>query len=157
MKRSVAITVAVVAIAVLILIGIAGCGSSGGVEDERATEVTTEEQVEVEPAVPTGQTTTVTGEVVELACYLANNLTGPKHAVCAVSCAEGGAPLGILDKKAGKAYLIVLDHGDLMGAKSDMVLKKFKPYIAKDVIATGKIIQRGGLTGIAVASVKAAN
>lgn len=140
MKRSVAIIVVVGAIAAAGLVfAVAGCRESS------------------ERTVAAGQTTTVRGEVVELACYLANNLTGPKHAVCAVSCAEGGAPLGILDKKAGKAYLIVLDHDDLMGAKSDMVLKKFKPYIAKDVTATGKIIQRGGLTGIAVASVKAAN
>jgi hypothetical protein len=106
-----------------------------------------------QPAEAAGGTTTIRGEVVDLACYLAHDLTGPKHAACAVSCAEGGAPLGILDKRAGKAYLVVLDHDKLMGAKSAQVLKMLKPHIGKDVLAKGKTIQRGGLTGIVLTSV----
>lgn len=106
-----------------------------------------------QPAEAAGGTMTIRGEVVDLACYLAHDLTGPKHAACAVSCAEGGAPLGILDKKAGKAYLVVLDHDKLMGANSDQVLKMLKPHIAKNVLAKGKAVRRGGLTGIALTSV----
>jgi hypothetical protein len=106
-----------------------------------------------QPAGAATGTTTIRGEVVDLACYLAHNLTGPKHAACALSCAEGGAPLGILDKKAGQVYLVVLDHDKLMGAKSNQVLAMLKPHIAKNVVAKGKILQRGGLTGILLTGV----
>jgi hypothetical protein len=109
-----------------------------------------------QPAQAATATTSVTGEVVDLACYLAHNLTGPNHAACAVSCATGGAPLGILDRQSGKAYLIVLDHDKLMGAKTNQILAMFKPYIAKNVTAKGKVVQRSGLTGFVVTSVAAA-
>ena len=139
MTRSSAITAAVLVVVAVRVVAfvVAGGGTSG-------------------QAQAAAQTTTIRGEVVDLACYLGHDLTGPKHASCAASCAQGGAPLGLLDKKANKVYLIVLGHDQLMGAKTDMVLKKLKPYIAKDVVVTGTRLQRGGLNGIAVASVKTA-
>ena len=37
----------------------------------------------------------VTGEVVNMACYIDHNATGPKHADCAQTCIKMGLPVGI--------------------------------------------------------------
>jgi len=42
-----------------------------------------------------GSTITVTGEVLDMACYIASNLSGPEHAECARTWAGGGEPQGL--------------------------------------------------------------
>src|SRR5204862_6517686 len=37
----------------------------------------------------------VTGEVLDMTCYIASNLSGPKHAECARICIRNGEPAGI--------------------------------------------------------------
>src|SRR4029077_12900987 len=37
----------------------------------------------------------VTGEVLDMTCYIAYNLSGPDHAECAKVCIRNGAPVGI--------------------------------------------------------------
>ena len=41
---------------------------------------------------------TVTGEVLDMACYLDHGATGEKHADCAKTCIESGLPVGIKGK-----------------------------------------------------------
>ena len=50
----------------------------------------------------------VTGEVVDLMCYMDHNATGDKHAACGTKCIKGGGPVGIVS--SGKAYLVVGEH-----------------------------------------------
>jgi hypothetical protein len=50
----------------------------------------------------------VTGEVVDMMCYVDHNATGDKHAKCAATCVKGGGPVGIVSN--GKAYLVVGEH-----------------------------------------------
>jgi hypothetical protein len=66
------------------------------------------------------------------------------------------APLGILDRKTGKAYLAVLDHEELMGGKQDAILKKLEPHVAKQVVAPGRVVERGDLTGFLITTVRPA-
>ena len=47
---------------------------------------------------------TITGEVVDLWCYLDHKAMGAGHKACAVACAKAGNPIGILDAK-GNVYL----------------------------------------------------
>ncbi|OLD66525.1 MAG: hypothetical protein AUI52_03710, partial [Acidobacteria bacterium 13_1_40CM_2_68_10] len=54
---------------------------------------------------------TLTGEIVDLACYIAHGAKGPDHAVCAAKCAEMGQPVG-LAASDGKVYILVADHAD---------------------------------------------
>lgn len=56
-----------------------------------------------------GDKVTVKGEVLDMACYMSQELKGPKHASCAKSCVKGGAPMGVLDSD-GNVLLIVEDH-----------------------------------------------
>jgi len=78
---------------------------------------------------------TVTGEVVDMMCYLDHNAMGDKHAACAAKCIKGGAPVGITSE--GKAYLIVGDHTPM----NDQLAE----YAGKTITAKGKIAERDGI------------
>jgi predicted lipoprotein with Yx(FWY)xxD motif len=43
-----------------------------------------------------GNEMTITGQVVDLNCYVTNSASGPGHKACAEQCAKAGVPLGIL-------------------------------------------------------------
>lgn len=81
---------------------------------------------------------TVTGEVVDMMCYVDHNATGEKHAQCAAKCIKGGGPVGILSE--GKAYLVVGDHKPM----NDQLAE----YAGKTITVKGKMANNGGITMI---------
>lgn len=92
---------------------------------------------------PAGKSETISGEMLDMACFMMHEGKGAKHAKCAGACVTGGAPLGVLTKD-GKVYLVVGDHDDK------------KPFIEAKALAgfnakiTGTTFTRGGLTAIVV-------
>lgn len=92
---------------------------------------------------PSGKTETISGELLDMSCYMMHEGKGKKHAKCAGACVQGGAPLGILTKD-GKVLLVVGNHEDQ------------KPYAEAKALAggnakiTGTVFTRGGLTAIVV-------
>ena len=85
----------------------------------------------------------ITGEVVDVLCYLRMDAKGPGHVQCAQYCANLGIPLGILEAGTGKIYLIFPEgHGN--------PLEKAAPLIGKQVEAVGKIHMKGGLHAMTV-------
>lgn len=56
---------------------------------------------------------TITGEVMDTWCYVSQIMggsdfvVGTTHHVCAVWCAAGGIPVGLLDKSDGQIYMIM--------------------------------------------------
>ncbi len=56
------------------------------------------------PAQKTPKQVTVTGEIVDLACYLDHGARGMKHQQCALTCLKNGEPMGLLTSE-GKVYL----------------------------------------------------
>ena len=60
-----------------------------------------------------GEKKTITGEVMDTWCYVSQIMggsdfvVGTTHHVCAVWCAAGGIPVGLLDKNDGKIYMIM--------------------------------------------------
>ena len=89
-------------------------------------------------AAETSAEKTVTGEVVDLMCYVDHNATGDKHASCAAKCIKSGGPVGIASE--GKTYLIVGDHKPMNEQLAD--------YAGKTITVKGKVAERGGLTMI---------
>ena len=68
----------------------------------------------IQPAIGAeGQQRTITGEVMDTWCYVSQIMgpsdfvIGTSHHVCAVWCAAGGIPVGLLDKSDGKIYMIL--------------------------------------------------
>ena len=58
---------------------------------------------------PVGVDSALSGEVVDLACYVGHGAKGPDHQKCALKCAQMGQPLGLLTPE-GKIYLLVADQ-----------------------------------------------
>jgi hypothetical protein len=77
----------------------------------------------------------ITGEVVDMMCYLDHNAMGEKHASCAITCVKGGGPVGIVSN--GKAYLVVGEHKPM----NDQLAE----YCGKTITLKGKLAERGGL------------
>src|SRR5258705_9781206 len=49
---------------------------------------------------------TVTGEILDMKCYMASGEHGDGHKECAATCIKGGSPMGILTED-GKVYLLI--------------------------------------------------
>jgi hypothetical protein len=82
-----------------------------------------------------GASKEVTGEIVDMMCYVDHNASGDKHAACAAKCIKGGGPVGIASE--GKTYLVVGDHKPM----NDQLAE----YAGKTVTLKGKIAERGGI------------
>lgn len=94
-----------------------------------------------------GETVTLKGEVLDMACYMSHEGMGDKHAKCAKTCLLGGAPAGILGSD-GTVTLLVEDHGAKKPYKALLELAGQKAEV------TGKRYTRGGLTAVVVSAVK---
>ncbi len=97
-----------------------------------------------EKAGPAGS---VTGEVIDSACYIKSGAKGEGHAKCAQSCAESGIPLAILEDGTNKVVWVA--------SKADMETPndKLKPYAGKKVTVKGTWAERGGAKLLVVESV----
>ena len=83
-----------------------------------------------------GADKTVTGEVVDMMCYVDHNAVGDKHGQsCGSKCIKGGGPVGIVDN--GKAYLVVGEHKPMNDELADSC--------GKTITLKGKFVERGGI------------
>lgn len=96
-----------------------------------------------------GKAAQITGLVVDIACFVGHDSSGPKHAKCAEACARAGNPLAIYDEATKTLYLPVsLDHKNPN--------TKLMKYIETKVKVTGVIMEKAGLKGVAIEKVEAA-
>jgi hypothetical protein len=98
------------------------------------------------PPVVQGQEITVKGEVLDMTCYIAYNLSGPEHAKCAHDCIRSGLPVGIKGEN-GKVYL-------LTGKAGKPVNAELADYAAKVVTIKGKESVRGGFAQLQVEEIR---
>ena len=81
----------------------------------------------------------VTGEIVDMMCYVDHNAVGEKHGQsCGAKCIKSGGPAGIVSD--GKAYLVVGEHKPM----NDQLAE----YCGKTVTLKGKMAERGGIAMI---------
>src|SRR5881394_1663311 len=86
----------------------------------------------------------VTGEVVDMMCYVDHNAVGEKHGQsCGAKCIRSGGPVGILSE--GKGYLVVGEHKPINDQLADLC--------GKNVTVKGKLAERGGVAMIENAEV----
>lgn len=91
---------------------------------------------------------TVSGEVVDLACYLSKGSKGKRHKQCAVLCAKKGLPIGVLTD-AGDVYLLIEDHDD------PAPYEAAKELAGERATVSGKKFTKGGVQSVLVAETKA--
>lgn len=83
-----------------------------------------------------GQEITVTGEVLDMTCYIASNLSGPAHAECARVCIKSGSPAG-LKAGNGKVYLLSGQPGQAVNAQLAELAAKIVTIKGKETIRDG--------------------
>ena len=87
----------------------------------------------------------VTGEVVDLMCYLDHGGKGAKHSGCAEKCIKSGGPVGLLTKD-DQLYLVIGQHKPM---NEDLAA-----HAAKTITLKGKVVERNGMKMIENASIQ---
>jgi len=87
----------------------------------------------------TGEEVSVSGEVVDMVCYIDHNATGPKHADCAQKCIKMGLPVGI-KANDGKTYLLIGEHKPINSELASLA--------AQTITVKGKLVSRDGFNMI---------
>jgi hypothetical protein len=98
-------------------------------------------------AQPKGERATVTGEVVELWCYLEAGDRGAAKKACATVCAKSGNPIAVLDAKGD--LFVAAGLADHQPAQA-LLLDK----MSEQVTVTGTLVKKGGVQMIYIATVK---
>jgi len=93
-----------------------------------------------------GTDVTLTGEIVDLSCYLASGKKGRVHKTCAQRCAERGLPIGILTGD-GKVYLLLEDHANEQPYEDAKKLAGIQAEIK------GKVFDERGIASVVLGSV----
>jgi len=94
--------------------------------------------------------TSITGEVVDVSCYLHAGAKGEGHKDCAVACAKAGGALGILTAD-GKLYVSTLPDDHKAGPNALLM-----DHISHTVTAKGMVRSKGGVNGIMIKNVEMA-
>jgi len=93
------------------------------------------------------ETRTVTGEILDMKCYMTSGDHGPGHKDCAAMCIKGGAPMGILAED-GKVYLLVEGKNDAAA------FEEAKKHAGETVTVTGTLSEKNGVQALIVTEVK---
>ena len=91
---------------------------------------------------------TVTGEILDMKCYMASGAHGDGHKECSATCIKGGAPMGILTDD-GKVYLLI------EGKKNSDAYDAAKKFAGENVTLTGTVSEKNGVQALIVTEVKA--
>jgi hypothetical protein len=98
-------------------------------------------------AQPKGQRATISGEVVDMWCYLEGGDRGPAKRDCATACAKAGNPIAVLDAK-GTVHVAagLQDHRPAR----DLLIDR----MSDQVTVSGTLVRKGGVQMIYIDSVK---
>ena len=86
-----------------------------------------------------GETKKISGEVIDMACYVDHNATGEKHTDCAKKYITSALSVG-LKADDGKPYLLIGEHKPLNS--------ELAQYAAKKITVEGKVTSRDGVNMI---------
>jgi hypothetical protein len=93
---------------------------------------------------------TITGEVIDSACYIKSGARGESHRVCAQKCGDAGIPLALVEDGTGTVVWIAsVDDMETPNAK-------LRPFAGRRVTIVGTWAERGGAKILLLRSVKAA-
>jgi hypothetical protein len=96
-------------------------------------------------------TVTVTGEVVDSACWIKSGAHGESHRACAQKCADAGIPLALVEEPSGHlVWLASVDDAETPNAA-------LRPYAGRRVTVSGSWAERGGAKILLVAKVAPAS
>lgn len=88
---------------------------------------------------------TLTGEIVDMHCYISRGAKGEEHAGCSNACLSRDVPAGFLADD-GTLYLLVNE-------KPVSVKEKVAGKAGRKVTVRGKVVERNGVKALQLASV----
>jgi len=91
---------------------------------------------------------TVTGEIVDLSCYLGKAGKGAGHKECAAMCIANGGPMGLLTSK-GTLYVLTMNHDNADA------FNQAKKHAGDMVKVTGPVTMRNATRALEVNGVVA--
>jgi hypothetical protein len=94
-----------------------------------------------------GKNGKLSGEVVDITCFIGHEGKGEKHAACAQKCIAKGLPVGLL--VGNTLYAVVLSSHD---SPND----KLAPFAGKLVTMSGTIVEKNGMHVIEMDAVEPA-
>lgn len=89
----------------------------------------------------------VTGEVIDITCYLSHDGKGVDHKACGLTCLEKGLPVGIAEAKTGKVYLVATN-------RHEPANQALKAYMADQVTVTGDVVEGNGMSLLLMSKVE---
>jgi hypothetical protein len=95
-----------------------------------------------------GAEKTITGNMRDGFCNTTMDANGPGHKKCAISCAQAGIPVVMVEKGTNKSYILIPNKDDSPLPKS--VIDRMED----DVTVTGKVFEKDGTNFLQVESVK---
>ena len=96
-----------------------------------------------------GKVMTVTGEVVDVSCYLQLGKRGSAHVACGSKCIANGQPIGLVDGDDNLYVLFAEEHHPRRDGETDLK-KVFIPLLAKTVSVTGMTTEMKGYRALFV-------
>lgn len=106
-------------------------------------ETTDKKEMEVDSSVAQ----TITGEILDLSCFLVDGRRGMGHHSCAQGCLDRGLPAGLITED-GKVYLLLEDH------QKPNAYHKLIKHAAEVVELTGKVFYTNGMLSMSVEDMK---
>jgi len=106
-----------------------------------------------------GKKITLTGEMIDTWCYVSQIMgssdvvTGTAHHVCAVWCAAGGIPVGLLSKADQKVYMVLSFEGDDTSVANEKILN----LQSRELTVKGTAFELDGLNYINIDEVVSDN
>ena len=85
-----------------------------------------------------GRVKTITGEVVDVSCYLQLGKRGEAHIPCGQKCARNGQPVGVLTD-SGKLYLVIPEEHHPRRDGQVSIKERFAELMAKRVRVSGMV------------------
>jgi len=96
-----------------------------------------------------GKVETVTGEVVDVSCYLQLGKRGEAHIPCGTKCITNGQPIGLLNEDGDLYILFAEEHHPRRDGEVDLK-PAFLPLLAKTVTVTGMSTEMKGYRALFV-------
>src|SRR5205809_7543025 len=86
------------------------------------------------------QGATITGEVIDSFCYAKVGIRGPAHAACGIKCARSGVPVGLLEEKSRRVYILLAEKD------ASPIPPALINQMGRTVTIEGDLVVKGGTT-----------
>lgn len=100
-------------------------------------------------ALEDGHMAQVSGEIIDVSCFVQLGKRGEAHVACGTKCIQAGEPIGIVDEQGTVYVLFAEQHHPRRDGKAD-IRAAYLPSLGKTVTIDGILSERGGVKALYV-------